>query len=149
VVRFRQSSYAEVGNSILPYGKLRLLFGITQLQLNHQPGRRAMSDAATFFSMVPERVQKDKIQGMNATYQFVIPGEGGGEWYVTIANGEATVNQGMAENPNITLTIDAENFANLVTGKLNGQTAFLTGKLKIKGDMTLAMKLQSIFRLGA
>ena len=37
----------------------------------------------------------------------------------------------------------------LITGKLNGQTAFLTGKLKIKGDMTLAMKLQSVFALGS
>jgi putative sterol carrier protein len=44
--------------------------------------------------------------------------------------------------------MEDENFVNLLTGKLNGQTAFLTGKLKIQGDMTLAMKLQSVFNLG-
>ncbi|HOH43646.1 MAG TPA: SCP2 sterol-binding domain-containing protein [Candidatus Hydrogenedentes bacterium] len=39
-------------------------------------------------------------------------------------------------------------FLDLVSGKLNGQTAFLTGKLKVKGDMTLALKLQSVFNIG-
>ncbi|MGC9053156.1 MAG: SCP2 sterol-binding domain-containing protein [Candidatus Hydrogenedens sp.] len=44
--------------------------------------------------------------------------------------------------------MSASDFLDLVAGKLNGQTAFLTGKLKIQGDMTLALKLQSVFNLG-
>jgi len=108
-----------------------------------------MSEVASFFEQVPAKVNKDKIAGMNAIYQFVITGEDGGEWNVTVANGEAAVAQGKAESPSITLTMEAANFVALVTGKLNGQTAFLTGKLKIQGDMTLAMKLQSVFSLGS
>jgi putative sterol carrier protein len=108
-----------------------------------------MSEISDFFSMVPTRVNKDKIAGMNATYQFVITGDGGGEWNVKVANGEAIAAEGKAESPSITLTMDAANFIALVTGKLNGQTAFLTGKLKIQGDMTLAMKLASVFSLGS
>lgn len=107
-----------------------------------------MSEIAGFFDAVPSKVNKDKIAGMNAVYQFIINGDDGGEWNVTVANGEAAVAQGKAESPSITLTMDAANFVALVTGKLNGQTAFLTGKLKIQGDMTLAMKLASVFSLG-
>ena len=107
-----------------------------------------MSQVSDFFAMVPERVNKDKITGMNCVYQFNIDGDNGGKWAVKVADGDATVTEGAAESPSITLTMTDENFVNLVTGKLNGQTAFLTGKLKIQGDMTLAMKLASVFNLG-
>ncbi len=107
-----------------------------------------MADVAGFFNAVTEKVDKSKIGGMTAVYQFEITGDGGGDWNVSIAGGDVAVAQGKAEKPSITLTMDANNFMDLIAGKLNGQTAFLTGKLKIKGDMTLAMKLQSVFALG-
>lgn len=107
-----------------------------------------MSQVAEFFNSLTSKIDPAKIKGMNVTYQFVITGDGGGEWAVTVANDQITVTQGKAEKANITLTISASDFLDLVAGKLNGQTAFLTGKLKIQGDMTLALKLQSVFNLG-
>ena len=103
---------------------------------------------AGFFSELGGKVDPSKIAGMNATYQFDITGDNGGTWNVKIADGAASVNEGPAENPSITLTATDENWLAITSGKLNGQTAFLTGKLKIKGDMSLAMKLQSVFALG-
>lgn len=103
---------------------------------------------AAFFSELGGKVDPTKIQGMNATYQFDITGDNGGTWHVKLADGNVSVNEGPAENPSITLTATDENWMQIVTGKLSGQTAFLTGKLKIKGDMGLAMKLQSVFALG-
>ncbi len=102
---------------------------------------------AGFFSELQGKVDPAKISGMNAIYQFAITGDGGGEWYVRIADGQAEVQQGTHEAPSITLTASDEDWLKIVTGQLNGQTAFLTGKLKIKGDMSLAMKLQSVFSL--
>lgn len=96
-----------------------------------------------FFSEI--NVDASKAAGMNAKYQFDITGEGGGQWYAKVADGKADVGQGTIESPNITLTAAAADWLNLVNGKINGQTAFLTGKLKVKGDMTLALKLQSLF----
>jgi putative sterol carrier protein len=107
-----------------------------------------MSQVSEFFDKVPGSVNKDKIAGMNCVYQFNIDGDEGGKWNVKVADGDAVVSEGAADSPSITLTMTAENFIALVTGKLNGQTAFLTGKLKIQGDMTLAMKLASVFNLG-
>ena len=108
-----------------------------------------MSEVSDFFDKVSSKVDPAKIAGMNATYQFDITGDGGGQWAVKIHDGVGEVVAGTVESPSITLTMDAANFIALITGKLNGQTAFLTGKLKIKGDMTLAMKLQSVFALGS
>jgi putative sterol carrier protein len=107
-----------------------------------------MSQVSDFFAMAPEKVNKDKAAGMNAVYQFNIDGPDGGQWAVKIADGDASVTEGASESPNITITMTDENFVGLITGKLNSQTAFLTGKLKIQGDMTLAMKLQSFFNFG-
>ena len=108
-----------------------------------------MADSvAGFFAELSGKVDPTKIGGMNVTYQFDIQGEAGGQWYVKIADGKAEVTQGVSESPSITLTASDENWLKIVTGQLSGQTAFLTGKLKIKGDMSLAMKLQSVFALG-
>ena len=65
-----------------------------------------------------------------------------------IDNGDVAVNPGTAESPSITITCTSEDWVKIVNGELNGQQAFLMGKLKIQGDMTLAMKLQSVFSLG-
>ena len=101
-----------------------------------------------FFDELEGKLSPDKLAGMTATFQFVAEGEGGGEWNVVIADGQGTVSQGTAENPTIVLTASSEDWQALTTGELNGQTAFLTGKLKIQGDVTLAMKLESLFDLG-
>ena len=45
-----------------------------------------------------------------------------------------------------TIKMDFDNFVDLIGGKLDGMSAFMTGKLKIEGDMGVAMKLQSILR---
>ena len=107
-----------------------------------------MSEVRSFFEGVTARVDKSKIAGMTATYQFNITGDDAQVWSVAIANDDLTVSEGAAEKANIELTMAAADFLALLAGQLNGQMAFLTGKLKIKGDMTLAMKLQSVFKLG-
>jgi putative sterol carrier protein len=107
-----------------------------------------MSDVAAFFAGIEGKADTTKTTGMTAIFQFNITGDGGGEWYVKIANNQVAVTDGKAENPSIVLTAAAGDWMDIVAGKLNGQTAFLTGRLKIQGDMTLAMKLESLFKLG-
>ena len=107
-----------------------------------------MSDVRSFFEGITGQVDKSKVAGMTATYQFNITGEEPMVWSVAIANDDVVVTEGAAEKANIELTMTDADFLALLAGQLNGQMAFLTGKLKIKGDMTLAMKLGSIFKLG-
>ena len=92
------------------------------------------------------KANPDKVKGMTATYQFDLTGDGGGERWVKLAEGTNEMGEGQAENPNITITMAASDFLDLVDGKLDGTMAFMSGKLKVKGDMGLAMKLQQVLR---
>ena len=98
---------------------------------------------------IPSAFQPEKAQGVTATFQWDISGALGGRWFVEIKDGTCVVQNGDSPNPNITITIGDENFVKLISGRLDGTMAFMTGKLKVKGDMGLAMKLPQLFRLGS
>jgi len=101
-----------------------------------------MSSVQEFFEGLPTRVAADRIAGMNNTYVFDI--EGAGTWTVVVADGAIEVSEG-AGDADCTFSASAESFEKIVAGEQNPTTAYMTGKLKIKGDMGAAMKLQKIF----
>jgi len=101
-----------------------------------------------FFDALPGKLEPARLAGMNASFQFVATGDGGGDWFVKISNNAAEVGSGKVDSPTIVLAAAASDWLALMNGQMNGQTAFITGKLKIQGDMTLAMKLESLFQLG-
>ncbi|AGL03113.1 SCP2 sterol-binding domain-containing protein [Desulfoscipio gibsoniae] len=85
-----------------------------------------------------------KMAGITATYQFKMSGDGGGDYHVVITDGEARLNRGVADNPSITISMDAADFKDLVAGKIDAMSAFITRKLKIDGDISLAMRLHAL-----
>ena len=101
-----------------------------------------MATVQEFFEGLPGRVTPERIEGMNNTYVFDI--EGAGAWTVAIADGTVTVTEGVGDG-DCTFSTSEENFEKIVAGEQNPTTAYMTGKLKIKGDMGAAMKLQKIF----
>jgi putative sterol carrier protein len=101
-----------------------------------------MPSVQEFFEGLPGRVTPDRIEGMNNTYVFDI--EGAGAWTVAIADGTIDVREG-AEEADCTFSATSENFEKIIAGEQNPTTAYMTGKLKIKGDMGAAMKLQKLF----
>ena len=104
-----------------------------------------MADLKEVFEGLKEKVARPpEMQGITAVYQFVLEGEDGGSYYLAFTDGAGVIAGGTAENPNITITMAASDFKSLVAGNLNAMSAFMSGKLKIKGDMMLAMKLQSL-----
>ncbi|HVA84149.1 MAG TPA: SCP2 sterol-binding domain-containing protein [Candidatus Binataceae bacterium] len=103
------------------------------------------SSCKEVFDNMASRFKKDAAKGLNATYQFDLSGDGGGQWHAVIANEQCEVKEGKAASPNITISMTASDYLDMVNGKLNGQMAFMTGKLKIAGDMGLALRLQSLF----
>ena len=98
------------------------------------------------FSAMPGQLDQNAAKGVNATIQFNLSGDNGGQWNVAIKDGKAEVNKGTAASPNMTLSMTAQDYVDMITGKLNGQMAFMSGKLKIAGDMGLAMKMQTLFK---
>jgi putative sterol carrier protein len=99
--------------------------------------------AADFFASLGSRADASKIAGMNNSYLFDIEGEGQG--LVQVADGAVTVTEGADGEADATISTTSETFAKIVSGEQNPTTAYMTGKLKIKGDMGAAMKLQKLF----
>lgn len=90
----------------------------------------------------------EKAQGTNAVIQFSLSGDNGGEFWVHINDGTVTTGEGTHDAPNMTLKADADDWVKVSTGEMNAMQAFMTGKIKIQGDMSLAMKMQSMFKTG-
>jgi putative sterol carrier protein len=98
--------------------------------------------AKDFFDSLESRADAAKLAGMTNSYLFEIEDEG--QWLVTVADGNLTVAEGGGE-ADATITASGETFDKIVSGEQNPTTAYMTGKLKIKGDMGAAMKLQKLF----
>jgi putative sterol carrier protein len=96
----------------------------------------------------PKAFMPDKAVGVNAVIQYILTGDEGGDWIVTIKDGVCSVEPGKAEAPKMTLTADANDFRDVLLGKVNGMQYFMQGKLKLAGDLNLAMKLTTFFKMG-
>ncbi len=108
-----------------------------------------MSDTAAalkdVFDKMPGRLNADAASGLDCVIQHDITGDGGGNYYVTIKDGTATVSEGSHESPSMTLTMEVSDFVALSHGELDGMAACMGGRLKIAGDMGLALKVTSLF----
>ena len=89
----------------------------------------------------------EAAEGVNAVIQYRLTGEEGGDWIVTIQGGKCIVAEGLAENPKMTLTAEAKDLKDVLLGKANGMQYFMQGRLKLSGDLNLAMKLTSFFKM--
>src|SRR6266508_2578758 len=96
--------------------------------------------------LMPTKFKAANAAGVNKTIQYEISGDGGGTWHAAIKDGTCTVNSGPVPAAGLTVTTAAIDRPDMTGGKLNGQMAFMSGKLKLKGDMGLAMKLGSLFQ---
>jgi putative sterol carrier protein len=104
-----------------------------------------MATTAEIFENIGKKATANPagLAGLAANFQFDLSGEDGGTWHANVAGGKIEVGEGPT-TANVTIIMSAADFKGMVAGTLNATAAFMTGKLKIKGDMSLAMRLQSI-----
>jgi putative sterol carrier protein len=95
---------------------------------------------------MPNYFLPEKAGNTSATIQFDLTGTDAGKRFIKIADGKATSGQGEVDSPNLTLIADSGDFVKIFTGGLDPTAAFMSGKLKIKGDMGLAIRMQSMFK---
>jgi putative sterol carrier protein len=96
------------------------------------------------FTQMNDRLTPEKAEKINATYLFDIEGE---KWFADLTKGEGPwISEGSDDTEaKCTITVaKAEDWLNIASGKMNPTAAFMQGKLKVKGDMSLAMKLQGL-----
>jgi putative sterol carrier protein len=98
--------------------------------------------AREFFDTLESRADASKTAGMTNSYLFDI--EGAGKWTVSVDDGKVSVTEG-GEDADAVITTSEATFEKIVSGEQNPTSAYMTGKLKVKGDMGAAMKLQKLF----
>ncbi len=104
-----------------------------------------MSDVKQVFTDMEARLNPEKAKKINASYLFDIGGDDGGKWFADLTKESAPwISEGEGE-AKCTITVPkAEDWVAIASGKMNPTAAFMQGKLKVKGDMSLAMKLQGL-----
>jgi putative sterol carrier protein len=95
-----------------------------------------------FFETLESRVDPSKTAGMTNSFLFDI--DGAGKWKVDVDDGKVTVTEGDGE-ADATISASEETFQKIAAREQNATSAYMTGKLKVKGDMGAAMKLQKLF----
>ena len=99
-----------------------------------------------FEEKIAPKLKNDPATGkaIGAKINFSITGANGGSWLLDCSKDPATLTSGEAGDSKVTVTMADEDFVKLANGQLKPEMAFLTGKLKVKGDMSLAIKLGKI-----
>ena len=100
------------------------------------------ASAREFFETLEGRIDPSKTAGMTNSYVFEI--DGAGTWKVDVDDGKVTVTEGGGD-ADTTIAASEDTFQQIAAGDLNATTAYMTGKLKVRGDMGAAMKLQRLF----
>jgi putative sterol carrier protein len=86
------------------------------------------------------------VQDLNVVYQYDLSGDEGATYQLHLSGGKAKVEKGASAKADCTLQMSADDFKDLLSGNLSGTAAFMTGKLKVKGNIGLALKLENILR---
>jgi putative sterol carrier protein len=95
-----------------------------------------------FFETLGTRVDPAKAAGLNASYRFEI--DGAGSWLVEVDDGKVSVSEDGGDAETI-ISTSTDTFMKIASGEQNPTSAYMSGKLKVKGDMGQAMKLQKLF----
>jgi len=107
----------------------------------------SVTSASEVFDNLPGLFNSDAAKDLDAVFQFEIDGEGGGTWNVEVKDGACKVHQGSHNAPSVTLSMSSETLLAMANKEMNGMQAFMSGKLKVAGDILLAQKMAELFSL--
>lgn len=89
------------------------------------------------------RFDPQAAQGMNEIFQFHF--SDAGSHYLDIQDGTLGIHEGEHDDPSVSLSMSTDTLKGIMSGDINGMTAFMTGKLKATGNVMLATKLTNLF----
>jgi predicted lipid carrier protein YhbT len=99
--------------------------------------------ADELFASLPERFRSERAGDLRATYVFELEGEGGGSWTVRVADGSLSVDESASE-ADVTVCAKAGDWIAIVEGRMDPQLAYLTKRLRVTGNLQLALRLREV-----
>jgi len=97
------------------------------------------------FDSMRSSFQSVKAKGVHARYQWDLSGPQGGQWWIDVEDGKYKMGRGKIDNPSVTFVAKDKDWVAVSNHQMGGTWAYLTGRLKIRGDQALARKLGEIF----
>jgi putative sterol carrier protein len=98
-----------------------------------------------FFQQLPDKLDPDAAEDVDAVYQFELGGVQAGRYVLTVRQGTCEVTEGTHDDPHVILAMEGEDCIKVLNGQLSGPAAAMSGRIKISGDLGLAMQLKSLF----
>jgi putative sterol carrier protein len=105
----------------------------------------AITNVKEVFEKVPQVFNANAAKGMDKVFQYVITGTDGGNWNVVVKDGKAQVSEGTHASPSVTLTMSSQTWLAMVNKQTTGMQAFMSGQLKVSGDIMLAQRIPELF----
>lgn len=101
---------------------------------------------AEVIEQLPDRFRPEVAGKTKVTVQLDLTGDGGGQWWVAVADGRCTVGAGPAAKPDLTMTVDAADYVRIRLGELDAAAATMDGRMKVDGGYGKAVKFAKMFR---
>ncbi len=95
-----------------------------------------------FEKVLPSRFKPEKARGIDVSVRVTISGANGGDWTVTIKDQKIDAREGTTPTPTLSIAMTDADFMDLMSGKLSGERAFFSGKIKFQGNITVALRLR-------
>jgi NAD(P)-dependent dehydrogenase (short-subunit alcohol dehydrogenase family)/acyl dehydratase/putative sterol carrier protein len=122
-----------------------LLAAFTRPAEETDAGSAGFGAAVEVFDAMPTSFVAEAASGVDVIFQYVISGDGGGDWHSVIKDGTCVVEAGMHEKPNCTLKMECGDFLSMMNGSLPAMQAYTSGKLKIEGDIMKSQLIEKLF----
>jgi putative sterol carrier protein len=97
------------------------------------------------FDGMRQSFRANQAKGVHARYQWDLSGPDGGQWWIDVNDGAYKMGKGKIDHPNVTFVATDKDWVAVCNGQLGGTWAYLTGRLKVRGDQGVARKLGEMF----
>lgn len=105
----------------------------------------SITNLKDLFLSLPGKLDPDAAEDLDAVYQFDLSGPQGGQYILTVHHGTCQVAEGRHDDPHVILSLAGEDCLKVLNGQLGGPAAAMSGRLKVSGDLGLAMQLKALF----
>ena len=132
-------------NGYLPLAIAAIVMAVCLGAMSAASKEPSNSTPQQVFDGMRQSFQANKAKGVHARYQWDLSGPHGGQWWIDVNDGTYKMGKGKIPNPSVTFIAKDKDWVAICHDQLSGTWAYMTGRLKVRGDQAVARKLAEIF----